>query len=162
MKKNEYKDEDKKVTLIDCNTGAKLEIGAKIRATAQTDLEITFFCFNCFINNTDQKIVLYNADNKKQKLACQSATNFAIVPLSENVSKVIASIDADPATVTKSKAFSQSFPVNLVGISNKITVPKQWAMNYDFILNTTYSLVTPQDDIYIKLTKVDPLFVACN
>lgn len=23
-------------------------------------------------------------------------------------------------------------------------------------------MVTPQDDIYIKLTKVDPLFVACN
>ena len=53
LKRNEYKDEDKKITLVDRNTGQQLQIGAKIRATAQTDLEITFFCFNCFVNNTD-------------------------------------------------------------------------------------------------------------
>jgi len=68
--RDEYKSNDKIITLVDKTGGQTLELGAKIRSTDQTDLEITFYSQNCFVNNTDQNIVLLSAEGKKQKLAC--------------------------------------------------------------------------------------------
>jgi len=51
--RDEYKSNDKTITLVDRTTGQTLELGAKIRSTDQTDLEITFYSQNCFVNNTD-------------------------------------------------------------------------------------------------------------
>ena len=70
LKRDEYKSNDKIIKLMDRTTGQILELGAKIRSTDQTDLEITFYCQNCFVNNTDQNIVLLSTEGKKQKLAC--------------------------------------------------------------------------------------------
>ena len=72
LSKKEYKQSDKILELFDVTTGQILEIGAKIKPTDETDLEITFYCFNCFINNTDQDIVLWNFDNKKIQLPCMN------------------------------------------------------------------------------------------
>lgn len=72
-----------------------MDIGAKIKSTEQTDLEITFYCYNCFVNNTDQAIHLWTAEGKKIKLPCQSSSNFSIIPLSEKISKVQASIESN-------------------------------------------------------------------
>jgi len=60
------------------------------------------------------------------------------------------------------KNISQAFPVNIVGISNRISIMKDKETTYDFILNTTYSLVSPTDEIFTKITTINPLYVICN
>ena len=67
--RDEYKANDKIVKLVDKSNGQVLELAAKIRSTDQTDLEITFYCHNCIVNNTDQNIILLSTEQKKQKLA---------------------------------------------------------------------------------------------
>ena len=67
--RDEYKANDKIVKLVDKSNGQVLELAAKMRSTDQTDLEITFYCHNCIVNNTDQNIVLLSTEQKKQKLA---------------------------------------------------------------------------------------------
>lgn len=52
--------------------------------------------------------------------------------------------------------------MDLVGISNKVSIMKQKNQHLDFILNTTYSLVTPTDDIYIKITTINPQYIIVN
>ena len=52
--------------------------------------------------------------------------------------------------------------MNIVGISNRISIMKDRETNYEFILNTTYSLVSPTDTIYSKITTINPLYVICN
>lgn len=93
LNKKEYKQNDKVLELFDVTSGQVLEIGAKIKSTDETDLEITFYCFNCFINNTDQNITLWNFDNKKSKLPCMN--NSQIIPLSQQTQKIVASIESE-------------------------------------------------------------------
>ena len=92
-----------------------------------------------------------------------------MIPVSEKISKVQAAIESDDGTGNTpeghkltSKHFSSPFPVDLVGISNKISIMKQQNQHFDFILNTTYSLVTPTDDIYIKITTINPQYIIVN
>ena len=70
LTRDEYKCCAKKITLIDPQSGQTLDIGAKIKSTEQTDLEITFYSYNCFVNNTDQTIHLWTSEGKKVKLPC--------------------------------------------------------------------------------------------
>lgn len=120
------------------------------------------------MNNTDQAILLWSSEGRKVRLPCQSSSNFSIIPLSEKISKVQASIESDQGQGTAegqkltSKHYSSAFPVDLVGISNKINIMKQKNQHFDFILNTTYSLVTPTDDIYIKITTINPQYIIIN
>lgn len=50
----------------------------------------------------------------------------------------------------------------MVGISNKVSIMRKKHQYFDFILNTTYSLVTPIDDIYIKVTTINPQYIIVN
>lgn len=61
-----------------------------------------------------------------------------------------------------SKNISQAFPVSVVGIQSKLAITKDKDTCYEFILNTTYSLVTPTDSIYSKITTINPQYVICN
>ena len=60
--KKEYKVQNKKLTIVDRTNGEMLEIHSSIRATDQTDLEITFFCQNVFVNNMDLDVFLFTND----------------------------------------------------------------------------------------------------
>ena len=161
--RDEYKANDKVVILEDRTTGQPLELCAKIRATEQTDLEITFYCQNCIVNNTDQNIVLWSPEGKK-RLPCQSPLSNSITMLSGKASKVLASIQEGPGASAQAspKHVSQAFPVNVVGISNQISITKDKEKHYEFILNTTWSRVSPTDSIYSKITTINPQYVVCN
>ena len=89
--RDEYKSNDKMITLVDRTTGQTLDLCAKIKSTEQTDLEITFYCQNCIVNNTDQNIVLWSQEGKK-RLACQNTKENSVIMLSDKTTKVLASI----------------------------------------------------------------------
>jgi hypothetical protein len=143
-----------------------LQIGAKIKSTEQTDLEITFYCNNCILNNTDQNIVILSSDSQKKRLACQNSLNNSIILISNEISKVTASIQDNQSKLNnfifQSKNISQAFPLNIAGISNRISILKEKEKLYDFIMNTSYSLVSPTDSIFCWVTTINPLYVICN
>lgn len=57
---------------------------------------------------------------------------------------------------------SQAFPVNVVGISNRLSVMRDKDRHYEFVVHTTWSRVSPTDSILAKLTTIDPQYVVCN
>jgi hypothetical protein len=57
---------------------------------------------------------------------------------------------------------SQAFSVNVVGISGQISIMKDKDRHHEFILNTTWSLVSPTETIYSKITTINPQYVVCN
>jgi len=122
--RDEYKANEKIVTIVDKASGSTLEVAARIRSTAQTDLEITFYCHSYVVNNTNQNIVLFSADGKKQRLACQNSLINSIIPISANINKVMAGIVDGKTSKSQisSKHASGQFPVNVVGISNKVCI----------------------------------------
>ena len=52
--------------------------------------------------------------------------------------------------------------MNIVGVSNRISVMKDKEKHYEFILTTTWSRVSPSDSILSKITTIDPQYVVCN
>ena len=52
LAKENYKDPLKNLCMIDRTNIETLDIHAKIEATEQTDLQITFYCENVVVNNT--------------------------------------------------------------------------------------------------------------
>jgi hypothetical protein len=89
--RDEYKSNEKSVVLVDKSLGVPLELTARIRATEQTDLEITFYCQNCIVNNTDQPIQLWNPENKK-RIPGQGDQGSRVTMLSTKAARVQASI----------------------------------------------------------------------
>ena len=65
----------------------------------------------------------------------------SVVPVSANTSKLMAFIGDSNSPQMSSKLLSQAFPVDVVGISNKVCIPKDKERTYEFILNTEYSLI---------------------
>ena len=53
LNQHEYKMPEKKLILVDNNNNQSLQITARIRQTAQTDVELTFYCSNVLVNMTD-------------------------------------------------------------------------------------------------------------
>jgi hypothetical protein len=51
LTRDEYKANYKSVTLEDGKQS--VELRAKVRSTEETDLEISLYCENCIVNNTD-------------------------------------------------------------------------------------------------------------
>ena len=78
--------------------------------------------------------------------------------LSDKTTKVLASIQEGPtgSSHPSSKNMSQAFPVNVVGITNRISIMKDRDRHHEFILNTTWSMVSPTDTIYSKITTINP------
>lgn len=161
--RDEYKANEKTIVLEDAATGQQMELSAKIKSTEHTDLEITFYCQNCMVNNTDQRLVFWGAESKK-RIAGQSSCDNSIVLLSGKSSKLMASISEEgplPVQVSTKNA-SSAFPVHIVGISNQILITKSKAAHHELLLNTTWSLASPTDSHYSKITTINPKYVVCN
>lgn len=114
------------------------------------------------MNNTDQNLAFYTPD--KKRLPGQSPFGSPITLLPGKATKVVCTIQdsGQPYSAPSSKQLSQAFSVNVVGISNRITVMKEKDKHYDMVLHTTWSRVSPTDSILSKITTIDPEYVVCN
>jgi len=92
LPRGEYKSNLKTIVLEEAS-GLTLEVTAQIKATEQTDLELTFFCQHCLVNNTGEQVIVWSQDGKT-KLPWLSA-NSPISILPSKASKVVATIAED-------------------------------------------------------------------
>jgi hypothetical protein len=114
-------------------------------------MEITFFCYNCLVNNTDQRIVVL--DSSKKPLAGQSSSSYEVVPLSRQ-QKVHFALERG--------RLSSPCVVNVPGLTSKLQLPTATKGQMDFVLRTNVSTATEDDDLYVKVTTIDPAYVAVN
>jgi hypothetical protein len=90
LHRDEYKLNEKTIYLEDKQSSLPLELCARIKSTEQTDLEITFYCENCIVNNTDQNLSFWTPD--KKRLPGQSPFGSPITLLPGKATKVLSSI----------------------------------------------------------------------
>ena len=161
--RDEYKANEKLIVLEDKAIGQPLELCARIRATEQTDLEITFYSQNCIVNNTGEDMMFWSTENKKRLPGQQEGNK--VTMLSGKTAKVQASLRSEDESrqgAFNYKLRSQAFRVNIIKVSNRITVYKNPDKFFEFIVHTTWSRVSPSDNILSQLTTIEPQYVVCN